>query len=219
VTSYAGQAVLLRFRLTSDNYNEGAPAGWFVDNIAVVNDNWGDVLATGATQHTVGAGDGSACYRVRSTYTIGGVAIDSPYSNVVTANVLTVAGVPIANAGGDLVVDELDAVQLSGAGSSDPDGGALTYAWTQLTGPAAALTGADTATPSFTAPQVAVDTPVLFQLRVTDAQGLSDIDEVLVTVRAGLPGVGNNRLFGGALPVATLLLLGLAALGRRRNRG
>lgn len=219
VTAYAAQSVLFRFRMTSDNYNEGAPAGWFVDNIAVVNDNWGDLLTTAATQHTIGADAGASCYRVRSAYSIDDVTIDSPYSNVVLVNVLTVAGIPIADAGANLVVLEGDAAQLSGAGSSDPDGGALTYAWTQLTGPAAALTGADTAMPSFTAPDVAVDTPALFQLRVTDAQGLQDVDEVLVSVRAKAAGVGNNRLFGGALPGATLLLLALAGLGRRRIRG
>jgi len=218
VTGYAGQSVRFRFRLTSDTYNEGAPAGWWIDNIAVVNDNWGDVLATAGTQHTVGSDAGSFCYRVRSAYTIGDAVIDTPFSNVVTANVLTVAGPPIADAGPDIVVRELDAVALSGAASTDPDGGLLTYAWTQLTGPAAALTGADTAALSFAAPAVDADTPMVFQLRVTDAQGLSDVDEVLVTVRAGPPGVSDNRLFGGTLPGATLLLLGLAALGRRRIR-
>jgi hypothetical protein len=44
------------------------------------------------------------------------------------------------------------------------------------------LTGATTATPSFTAPTVAVDTDLTFRLTVTDADGQSSQDTVVVTV-------------------------------------
>ena len=44
-------------------------------------------------------------------------------------------------------------VNLDGTGSSDPDAGdTLDYSWTQTGGTAVTLTGADTATPTFTAP-------------------------------------------------------------------
>ncbi|GAA5165498.1 hypothetical protein [Viridibacterium curvum] len=43
----------------------------------------------------------------------------------------------------------------------------LVYAWTQTSGPAVTLTGADTATVYFTAPTVSVSTDVVLKLTVT----------------------------------------------------
>ncbi len=104
---------------------------------------------------------------------------------------------------------------LSGAGSSDPENGALSYAWNQTGGPFVMLNGADTAAPNFPAPSVAMDTDLTFELRVTDVQGLSATDTVVVTVLDG--GASSNNTLGGSLPASTLLLA-LLALGRRRIR-
>lgn len=68
------------------------------------------------------------------------------------------------------------------ATGADPDGDALTYAWTQLGGPAIDLSGADTATLSFTAPDVAVDTPLVFRVIASDGSEASEAFEVSVTV-------------------------------------
>jgi cephalosporin-C deacetylase-like acetyl esterase len=89
---------------------------------------------------------------------------------------------PVADAGADQTVAEGATVELNGSGSSDPDGTIASYSWTQLSGPAVTLTGANTATPGFTAPQVAGDTDLVFRLAVTDDGGASDSDEVQVTV-------------------------------------
>ncbi len=68
---------------------------------------------------------------------------------------------PVANAGSDLEVTESVVVKLSGSGT-DPNGDTLTYSWLQTAGKAVLLSGGNTATPSFTAPQVAgTDTPDL----------------------------------------------------------
>jgi len=89
---------------------------------------------------------------------------------------------PIADAGADRTVDSEQAgVTLDGTGSSDPDGDALTYSWTQIGGPGVSLSGADTATPSFDAP---VGPATLeFELSVDDG-GATDTDTVVVTVEA-----------------------------------
>ncbi len=121
---------------------------------------------------------------------------------------------PVADAGTDLAVDEKTLVRLDGSPSSDPDGEVLTYAWTQLGGPAVSLSGARTSRPSFTAPDLSGDQPVTLRLTVTDPYGLSATDDVVVTVH-DLDRIGNNAV--GGLPPLTLLLTGLGALMRRRR--
>ncbi len=91
----------------------------------------------------------------------------------VTGNIsVTVLGnqPPQVNAGADQVVNEQDNVTLTGS-ATDPEAGVLTYLWTQTTGPAVTLTGANTATASFTSPAVTTTTPLGFLLTVTDNEG------------------------------------------------
>lgn len=59
-------------------------------------------------------------------------------------------------------------VQLK-ASATDADGDALTYQWTQLTGPAVTVSNATSAQASFIAPNTASD--LSFQLTVTDSRG------------------------------------------------
>lgn len=86
LSAYAGQSIRLRFRLTSDAYNVGQPAGWYIDNIAVTNSSWSDrVTATPALSYTVtDQPSGMYCYRVRTRLPVGSTAIDSAWSNLVT---------------------------------------------------------------------------------------------------------------------------------------
>src|SRR5262245_44424109 len=58
---------------------------------------------------------------------------------------------PTANAGADQTVAPGAAVTLNGSGT-DPDGGALTFAWSQTSGTAVVLSSTTTASTSFTAP-------------------------------------------------------------------
>ena len=78
-------------------------------------------------------------------------------------------------------VDEGDRVVLA-ASAFDPDGDALKYSWSQISGPTARLTGANTTTVSFIAPQVSEDSNLVFQLRVGDGLGHAVTKDVLVTV-------------------------------------
>jgi hypothetical protein len=92
---------------------------------------------------------------------------------------------PVANAGADQSVASAASVTLDGTGSFDPDGEAISFAWTQSSGTAVILTGADTAHPSFSAPAVPAGSPaatLVFSLTVSDAHASSAPASVIVTV-------------------------------------
>ncbi len=89
---------------------------------------------------------------------------------------------PVANAGPDQQVDFGAPVTLNGLGSFDPDGDPLTFSWVQTAGTPVTLTGANTATPSFTSPVDSIDLTLTFELTVSDGFGGSDTDSVNVLV-------------------------------------
>jgi hypothetical protein len=150
-------------------------------------------------------------------------------TDTVTVNVINVNLPPVANAGADFTLNEGQTAHLSGAGSTEPDGEAITYAWTQVTGPTVTLVGTGTATPRFVAPQVDADTPIGLHLVVTDPHNASSGDDVIVTVHdksgaaaaaaAAASRIGDNAV-GGLSPLSVLLLglPGLLRQARRRRR-
>jgi len=91
---------------------------------------------------------------------------------------------PTADAGANQTANRRTLVTLDGRTSSDPDGDALAFWWTQTAGPPVTLLGADTATPSFTTPQVSTQTTLTFQLTVHDGKVQSEPDIVQITVTA-----------------------------------
>jgi hypothetical protein len=77
---------------------------------------------------------------------------------------------PIANAGPSQTVNQSSLVTLDGTGSFSPNGSTIvSYSWVQTSGTAVSLTGANTATPTFTAPTAT--TSLTFSLTVTDSTG------------------------------------------------
>lgn len=96
---------------------------------------------------------------------------------------------PSAEAGQNQTVTSGDKVRLDGSGSYDPEGGKLSYLWAQASGTVVQLSSAVRSTPSFTAPIVSAgQTGVLvFELQVTDNQGLQGRDTCIVRVNPALP--------------------------------
>ena len=79
-------------------------------------------------------------------------------------------------------------VTLDGAASSDPDGDALTYEWTQTFGTSVILSNATTTSPTFTTPTgLTQDQVLVFELVVGDGQFSSLPDSVSITVQAATP--------------------------------
>ena len=97
----------------------------------------------------------------------------------VQITVLTDAA-PSAQAGPDQVVQVGTQVTLDGTASSDPEGGALSYSWSQIDGPPATLVGTTGAQLTFSAPTSGG--VLIFRLIVTDSAGITGVDEVQVTV-------------------------------------
>ena len=87
---------------------------------------------------------------------------------------------PVANAGTDQSVAGGATVNLNGSASSDPDGDAVTFAWSQTFGTAVILSNTASASPSFVAPNTTET--LTFQLTVTDPSNASSSDSVNVSV-------------------------------------
>jgi peptidyl-prolyl cis-trans isomerase A (cyclophilin A) len=112
---------------------------------------------------------------------------------------------PVISTGGDLLVTENTTVDLDASGTTDPDGDAMSFLWTQLTGPSVTLVNADTDIASFQAPAVLADTPLSFQVVVTDAQGNRSTGHVTVTVRMAIiphAEAGNDKTTAPSIDVA-----------------
>lgn len=97
---------------------------------------------------------------------------------------------PTADAGADQVVNEQSNATLDGSASSDADGDALTYSWTQTAGASVTISGNNTVQASFDTPDVGIGSNVslTFQLRVSDGT-TTNTDTVVVTVN----GVTNSN--------------------------
>lgn len=120
--------------------------------------------------------------KVTNTASVSADQPDPDTNNNIGSELTTINIPPVANAGEDQIVNAGATVILDGTGSSDPDGTITTYAWTQIAGPAVSLSGADSATASFTAPGVTETTVLSFELTVTDDRVATTSDTVDITV-------------------------------------
>ncbi len=118
---------------------------------------------------------------------------------------------PNSIAGSNQTVNSGALVTLNGTQSNDPDGDALSYQWSQVSGQAVTLSGAASATATFTAPTVSSDTLLQFRLTVTDTAGLQSQATTSVTVRRVRSGVGGG---GGSFDLIWIFALLALATGR-----
>ena len=92
----------------------------------------------------------------------------------------------MVHAGANQTVDAGTVVVLMGT-ASDSDGTIVRYLWEQTGGAAVALSGSDTATAMLTAPDVPTDETLNFRLTVTDDDGASASDDLVVAVERATP--------------------------------
>ncbi len=126
-----------------------------------------------ATARVFPTGTGADC----TTATCGAGIVDAAKAVQSAANTTP----PSADAGADQNVDPGATVNLDGSSGSAANAPAAiaTYAWTQTAGPAVTLNGANTAAPSFTAPNApSLTTLLTFRLTVTDDGGLTGTDTI-----------------------------------------
>lgn len=129
------------------------------------------------TAPLVGAAGSALTFRLRVTDPGGLEAEDT-----VEVTITNVNQRPVAVAGSDQTRNEGAVVMLDGTLSSDPDGDAVGYQWTQLSGPPVTLNNSTSATPGFTAPMVGGTSALRFQLVVNDGRLASEPALTTVTV-------------------------------------
>lgn len=113
----------------------------------------------------------------------------------VTVNAATTIGVPNAIAGQPQTITDTT-VLLDGSASNSPNGPIATWLWTLLSGPAqGAIIDPNSAITQVTGLAVGA---YVFQLEVTDSEGLSDISAVQINVQT--PAIGVRQWFSNGGP-------------------
>ena len=94
---------------------------------------------------------------------------------------------PVANAGVNQSMTQLGVVTLDGSASTDPDNDALTWQWTQVSGPAVTLSNAQGARVTFNVPSPLQQATYTFRLTVSDGKLTSTSDTSISVVDASKP--------------------------------
>jgi chitinase len=174
-----GQAVALDGSQSNDPDNDALTFAWVQisgPNVPLAGANTSQPAFTAPT---VAVGGETLTFQLTVT------ANSKSDTDVVSVTVVNVNHPPVADAGDPQSVVEGAPVSLNGAESYDDDHDALTYAWVQVSGPGVDITGANTATPSFTAPIVGaggapgVVAMLVFKLSVNDGFTTPDVEDTV----------------------------------------
>jgi Tol biopolymer transport system component len=168
------------YSITTMNLNDGVDTELSVyhpdgETLLAFDDNSGEGLAS----HILFSAPEDGIYHIKvSRAETSAFGCDSSYD----IHISPIHQPPIAIAGPDQTVEPGVLVTLDGSGSYDPDEDLpIKYNWTQVSGTSIVLTGANTANPTFLAP----DNPdvLVFLLFIEDSLGLvSDPDRVVISV-------------------------------------
>ena len=170
-----GSAVTLAGTVSDEDPEDGLKYSWSHNSTLSITLAGGDTATTTFTAPNV-----SEETTIEFTLTVNDGTVD--VSDSVTITVADSANrPPSVNAGIDQRIDEGSAVTLAGTVSDeDPEDG-LKYSWSHNSTLSITLAGGDTATTTFTAPNVSEETTIEFTLTVND--GTVDVsDSVTITV-------------------------------------
>jgi len=206
--------------LTLDGSGSSDPEGQAITYAWTQVDGAGDPIAPTVTLSSAtaqkptfsapGTGPLTLHFKLVVTDAFGGVSLPDTVDVSVNAN-----GTPIANAGpdqGGIVAGAT--VTLDGSGSSDPEGAAISYAWTEVDGagdpiaPTVTLSSATAQKPTFAAP--AAGGTLHFRLVVTDPFSVvSAPDTVAIAITTnGTPTANAGPDQSGVAANATVTLVG-----------
>ena len=103
-------------------------------------------------------------------------------SDMVLVKVISSNHAPIADAGKDQNVPQQVFVNLKGTGT-DPDGDNVRFSWSQKSGIPTQIYENTQPSAYFVSPSISsLSEPLVFELKVTDVEGNSDVDDVQITV-------------------------------------
>ena len=136
---------------------------------------------------------------ISSLFACGGGGSDSPAENKV------INQSPTANAGTNQTVDENTVVTLLGSGT-DTDGSIASYHWSQTGGTTITLSEGNTASATFTAPNISADETLTFELTITDNDGATAVASIDVQVKNSPPITLSGVVYDEIVEGATVIL-------------
>lgn len=204
-TANAGADKVITLPTTSTTFSgSGSDSDGTIASYAWTKVSGGSATLTNANTATLsvsGLAAGNYTFRLTVTDNQGGTGSDDVALKVNTA--------PTANAGANKVLYlPTNSTTFSGSGT-DTDGTISTYAWTKVSGGSATLSNANTATLGVSG---VVAGSYTFRLTVTDNNGATGSDDVLLTVNANVaPTVNAGADKQITLPVSTVTIAGSAS--------